>query len=684
MQKTFTRLFLAFLLLLFNLQLKAQQPADTLPELSLEQLLLLKALDSSSATEAELNARIEAASQRPFSTRETPNVVTIITADEIRNSGARDLMDVLRLVPGIEFGVDVEGVVSVGIRGQWGAEGKVLVAVDGMEMNELMFGFFTFGNDFQISAIKRVEVIRGPGSVMNGGFAALGVINIITRDLTEPDGLSATTNVGGTQSGFSRSNASVLMSTHTADGWYLSVRGSVGKALRSDQLYRDFTGASYNMRYASEIDLGDAGLNISGHGLNISLYYRDHRMQTLAPFDSIFDTLNYVTRFQQYRASVSWAKKFNSGWTFQSGLYYNFDNPWNSGVLYRDLPDYDRRGRRTRFTTRFGYEVTRDFSLNFGWQAFIDQGRANNPDDLFLANDSTSFVLRNQSAFTEIIWKTYWFNIVAGGRAEFNSEYGAALVPRFAITKNFERFSFKLLYNESFKAPTIENIDLQDSGNRLRPEYVKVSELEFGYKINRKAYVNANLFRTDVRNQILYYYDEVNGLEYYTNSPRNVSYGAEAEFIYRGPINQMRASWSWYSVNGMPVSELNSVPGKNNVLLNFPQHKITFSATHVFPSGWAVNITGHLVSERFLYTAIDTAGNYVVDRCAPDALLSSTINKQNVLPGIDVALSLHNLLNRSYVIGMPYEGDIGPYPSLSREIVVRMTWHPQFKSRTSR
>ena len=123
-------------------QVHAQQPADTIPELSLEQLLQLKALDSSSVTEAELNARIEAVSQRPFSTREAPNVVTVITADEIRNSGARDLMDVLRMVPGIEFGTDIEGAVSFGIRGQWAAEGKVLITIDGVEINEIMYGFF--------------------------------------------------------------------------------------------------------------------------------------------------------------------------------------------------------------------------------------------------------------------------------------------------------------------------------------------------------------------------------------------------------------------------------------------------------------------------------------------------------------------------------------------------------------
>jgi outer membrane cobalamin receptor len=680
MQCFLPRIVLSVLSLWFCVSLHAQQPADTLPELTLEQLLQLRALDSSSVTESELNARIEAASRRPFSTRETPNVVTVITADEIRNSGARDLMDVLRLVPGIEFGVDVEGAVSLGIRGQWGAEGKVLVAVDGVEMNEIMYGFFTFGNDFQINSIKRVEVVRGPGSVVNGGFAALGVINIITRDVTEPNGLKVSTSVGSTQTGFSRSSADILYNTHTADGWYVAMRGSAGNALRSDQPYSDFYGGSYNMRTASDIQRLDGGVNISGHGLSINLIYRDHRMQTLAPYDSIFDTLNYINRFLQYRASIAWNKKFDNGWSVQSGLYYSFDKPWNSDKPYQQDPAYNRAGRRTRLSTGLGYNFSRQTAINFGWQAFIDQAEALDTLNKFSINDSTAFVIRNQSLFAELIWKTYWFNVVIGGRAEYNSEYGGALVPRFAITKNFNRFSFKVLYNESFKAPTINNIDLQNPPGSLKPEYVKVGEIEFGYKFSRKAYLNANFFRTDIHNHIIFGFDAATGEEFYTNGVRQISYGTEAEFIYRGAVNQLRVGWSWYSVNNMPVSEENAIPDNDKALLNFPQHKLSVTGTHVFPSGFTINLTGHLVSERSLISGFDSLGDYVVSTFAPDVLLSSTISRKNILPGIDFALSLHNLLNRSYVIGMPYQGEIGAYSSLSREVVLRLTWHPQFNS----
>jgi len=92
------------------------------------------------AADAVLKAETTVASIRPATVRETPGVVTIVTREEIVRSGARDLIDVLRNVPGFSFGVDVEGVVDLGFRGVWGHEGKILLMIDGLEMNEQLFG----------------------------------------------------------------------------------------------------------------------------------------------------------------------------------------------------------------------------------------------------------------------------------------------------------------------------------------------------------------------------------------------------------------------------------------------------------------------------------------------------------------------------------------------------------------
>jgi outer membrane cobalamin receptor len=177
-------------------------------DLSLDQLLKIKAHDLPTELESLINSLISVASKKPLSTRESPSIVTLITEQEIHNSGARDLIDVLRMVPGLDFGVDVEGVVGIGSRGSWGHEGKVLLLLDGQEMNEMLYAGTQFGNHYPIDQIKRVEVIRGPGSAIYGGYAEYGVINIITKSGAEINGISVTGTYGSMQKGLARENLS--------------------------------------------------------------------------------------------------------------------------------------------------------------------------------------------------------------------------------------------------------------------------------------------------------------------------------------------------------------------------------------------------------------------------------------------------------------------------------------------
>src|ERR1700740_149535 len=133
-------------------------------DMTLEQLLTLKSHGVPSELEKLINSLISVASKKPLNVRESPSIVTLVTAEEIKNSGARDLIDVLRLVPGVDFGVDVQGVVGIGMRGNWAHEGKVLILLDGQEMNEILYATTQFGNHFAVDQIKKIEIIRAPVS----------------------------------------------------------------------------------------------------------------------------------------------------------------------------------------------------------------------------------------------------------------------------------------------------------------------------------------------------------------------------------------------------------------------------------------------------------------------------------------------------------------------------------------
>jgi outer membrane receptor protein involved in Fe transport len=137
----------------------------------------------------------------PSKTAQSPeratSVVTIITKEEIARSGARTLYEVLKRVPGF-FPTSQATWTLVGSRG-FEADGTdhILLLIDGHVQNSIV------GQGYQqqdvlpaLEKVERIEVIRGPGSVLWGSYAVWGIINIITKDGSEASGSEATVAYG--------------------------------------------------------------------------------------------------------------------------------------------------------------------------------------------------------------------------------------------------------------------------------------------------------------------------------------------------------------------------------------------------------------------------------------------------------------------------------------------------------
>ncbi|CEK20113.1 TonB-dependent receptor plug domain-containing protein [Chthonomonas calidirosea] len=114
---------------------------------------------------------------------QAPAVVTVITGEQLQSYGAVTLLDALRYVPGVHVAEANAGVANVTIRGLNSQYANtLLVMIDNRPVNEQ----FTGGVFWQlvpilVSQIKRIEVVRGPGSVLYGANAYNGIINIITK-----------------------------------------------------------------------------------------------------------------------------------------------------------------------------------------------------------------------------------------------------------------------------------------------------------------------------------------------------------------------------------------------------------------------------------------------------------------------------------------------------------------------
>ncbi len=125
---------------------------------------------------------------------EIPGAVSVITAADIRASGARSVPDALRLVPGVDVGDLSYNVYAVAPRGMHGVlPRESLVLVDGRQLFDSMYGATLWGGwPFQLEDIERIEVVRGPAGVTWGANAVNGLINIVTRDPRDQQGLTLT------------------------------------------------------------------------------------------------------------------------------------------------------------------------------------------------------------------------------------------------------------------------------------------------------------------------------------------------------------------------------------------------------------------------------------------------------------------------------------------------------------
>jgi iron complex outermembrane receptor protein len=127
--------------------------------------------------------RVVTASRRAQSSLEAPNATTVITAEDIRLSGATSLPELLRRVPGADVMALGVGSANVSLRGfNQRIANKVLVLVDGRTEYQDFLGLTLWSSiPISMEEIERIEVIRGPGSALYGANAMLGVINIITQ-----------------------------------------------------------------------------------------------------------------------------------------------------------------------------------------------------------------------------------------------------------------------------------------------------------------------------------------------------------------------------------------------------------------------------------------------------------------------------------------------------------------------
>lgn len=130
-----------------------------------------------------MNMQVTSVSKRAQKVADAPAAIFVITQEDIQRSGARNIPELLQMVPGLEVARIDENKWAIGSRGFNGRfDDKLLVLIDGRSVYTPLFsGVYWDVQDVMLEDVERIEVIRGPGATLWGANAVDGVINIITK-----------------------------------------------------------------------------------------------------------------------------------------------------------------------------------------------------------------------------------------------------------------------------------------------------------------------------------------------------------------------------------------------------------------------------------------------------------------------------------------------------------------------
>ena len=619
-----------------------------------------------------MNMKTSVSSKKSLTPRESPGIISVITEEEIRNSGARSLTDVLRLVPGIEFGYDLDGVIGIGIRGIWGHEGKVLLLIDGQELNELAYSTLQFGNHFGVGNIKRIEILRGPGSSVYGGNAELGVISITTKKSDDINGIYTAMQGGFMANDFGR-NAVDFGVGKMFSGYDFSITGMAGLANRTDRPYTDPSGFSYDPEsHLAREDFGHLNANINIKDLSLRFIYDKYRTRTS---DYIDGETPVRSSFESYLGEAKYLIAPNDRLSVVSKFNFKYQVPYQ--YLEGDLT-YDRSAWRLSGNSTASYDFTEKVNLVAGADYYADMAkdRSADPDSLF-ADGSKKVSYHNISGFAQGLFKLPFTNFIVGGRYDNHNASGSAFSPRIGITGPFNRFHYKLIWSRAFRAPGIENINLPDpEGNLVKPERTTVAEVELGFKPSDNMFLTLNMFDIKIKDPIIYYYDDESDTEWYQNSSRTGSAGLELEYRLRYSWGYAAASYSYASqkIGSWDHFDKNrveawAVPGHPDMVLGFPQQKLAFHASYQLRH-LSLNPSLSLISSRYGYN-----GEGELERYEPVCLLNTFVRySAPSWNGIAIGAGVYNIAGQKYDYIQPYTGGLPAHPGASREFIIRLEY----------
>jgi iron complex outermembrane receptor protein len=514
--------------------------------LSLLLVTAAKGQEAPSPLDDLLNAHINAAAKYEQPVRDVPASVTIITAEEIERYGFETLGEVLNSVRGLYTSYD-RNYMGIGVRG-FGRltdyNNRVLVLIDGHPISEPVFGTVSVGTDLvlNLNAVERIEIVRGPSSVMYGTGAMFGVVNIVMKTGDGTHTLSAIARAGsnGLSSASVRATTSIGATNIAMSGLLRSV---AGKDLYFPQFATDGSdGIAHHRDYDRSVGI----LARITHG-DFSATF-DYGTRTKG-----VPGASYITNFNDNEWTIDRRKLIDLAYEHSmtprlrvavhaAWHRYDYDGSYPMSPTYFD----NSLGETAALETRLAWDVRANDRLTVG----VEATNAIHSQYRYWGNGEATIegpfatvagYLQNEYQPTSNL------SITAGVRVEHNTAVGSWFNPRLAVVFNpWPSSTLKVLYGQAYRAPSVYELEaFADPNHQLNPEKVRTAEIVFEQKLSQSFAVFASAYTNKAEDLIEIKPTGNGGHEYQNDKNPLRANGVEMQLDYRAQSGVWGyASWS--------------------------------------------------------------------------------------------------------------------------------------------
>lgn len=682
----------------------SNRPAPTLLAAAVALAMSMPAMADTGASATDLDAVVVTASGFEQMVREAPASISVITREELETRPVHSLADVLVDVEGVDVGVGVDktGAPQISLRGM--PSEYTLVLIDGRRQNTsgnvAPNNFGNTANSFipPMSAIERIEVIRGPMSTLYGSDAMGGVINIITRKVGESWGGSVgaqATLQGDDAFGDQRSTEFYLDGPLAAD--------RLGLALRGGWSRRDAAHISYQDDSGNEVEpwMGANPVEAHRHNVGARLSWTPSEYHDLwldvagnrQKFDNSQGQMGTLgsggyadtLRFNRDQALLAWDGRFER-FAVEASL-----QQVSTETLGRLLPDgvpgaggprqleNENRIADLKLVTGFG-----NHTLTTGGQ-YIDA-------ELVDGVAPAPFEFEQWALFAENEWQINdALGLTVGLRHDDHSIFGGHLSPRAYLVWNASAdWVVKGGYSEGYRSPNVEELTpgIRGFGGQgtipligspsLKPETSATTELGIYYAPANGFSANLTLFNNDFDDKIAsgtpvancayglsaeeYASADFSGVDCFDAGffPRAPTLGQSVnidEAVTRGAEFAMRVplapAWQLSFNYTHTDSEQKSGDAAGQPLTNTPRHLVN-TALHWEPiDRLSLYLRGEYRSARYRGEgpAQDQLGDY-----KPYSQFHLG-GRYQVSDAVSLNAAVHNLFDKDFVEYLPYDNN---------------------------